>query len=135
MNLNQLKHKQYNFYKSLDCVYCPVLDINIHFTSQGYNHLLYKSDSIPRNQNEKYIRLLFLTYVPEVIKNATEVYSIRELEGLVKGKPKKILHYGLVAEVNNYKIRVIIQRIGNGNHTFLSVMPHDRYKSKKHPKV
>jgi len=77
------------------------------------------------------MKLQCLRYVPGVVSKCSNKVDIRSIKRKVKGKWKKALYFELVHEVSpGAKLRVIIERIGNGRHTFRSVMPHDN-KSKR----
>ncbi|OGK10164.1 hypothetical protein A2767_04130 [Candidatus Roizmanbacteria bacterium RIFCSPHIGHO2_01_FULL_35_10] len=131
MNFYKLKVKSKKFYKSIVSVYCLILNDTVYFTSEGFNHLLYKDFNHPRNINEQYMKLMCLPYVVDVIKNCALISETRKIKRRVKNKLKDAIHYELVHKVaKNKRIRVIIEKIGTGKHKFRSIMPHDK-KSKK----
>jgi len=129
--IKRLIAKQRAFYKKIVSVDCPILGEVIFFTSEGFNHLLYESNRMPRKLSERYLKLIFLSYVVRVIKNCSEVAETRKVKRKMWGKYKKILWYKLVYEVSpGVRVSVIIEKIGNGKCRFKSVMPSDK-KSKK----
>lgn len=129
--LINLRKRRKKFYQSIVSVFCPILNETIYFTSNGFIHLIYESNRMPRNEPEQYLKLSVLKYAPDVVKNSALISETREINGIIKGKQKKIYHYEIVHEVSpGKKIRVVIQRIGTGKFTFLSIMPHDN-KSKR----
>jgi len=134
-NIRTLISRQKLFYKSIVSIDCPILNETIYFTSEGFNHLIYESNRAPRKISERYLKLTFLDYVPKVITHCTEILETRKTKRKIWGKYKKILYFTLVYEITKgIKVRVIIEKIGNGKYKFKSVMPHDK-KSKINSKI
>jgi len=133
-DIRTLIQKQKSFYKNIISINCPILNETVYFTSEGFNHLIYESNRAPRKISEQYLKLIFLKYVPKVITNCIEILETRKTKRKIWGKYKKIICYTLVYEViKGIKVRVIIEKIGNGKCKFKSVMPHDK-KSKIYSK-
>ena len=131
-DIRTLIGRQKFFYKSLVSVYCPVLKETVYFTGEGFYHLLYKPNRRPRKLSERYLKLKCLIYVPEVIKNSREIFTVRKATKKVKGKIKVTVRWALTWKVNQEVVRVIAERVGTGKCKFLSVMPHNkRLKTKK----
>lgn len=111
-SFRQFKRDQKRWYQSIGSVYCPALKEEVFFTSEGFQHLLFKRS---RQRRTKYQLL------------------VRDLEfagwGGVK---KKCVYFQLVGVVQStLLVRVVLQKTGFGKLTFLSIMPH-RLKTKKH---
>lgn len=139
-SLRAFKAERRAFYQSIVAIECPILGATVYFTSQGFDHLINESnstqfDSKPRLATEQYMKLKHLAYVPDVIRKCTKVNAIRKVKKMVKGVEKDTTQYELVHEFTKVKsVRVIIEKVGDGKHKFLSVMPHNATsKSKKHP--
>ena len=134
--LGKLIKKQRAYYKSIVSVFCPILQDTVFFTSEGFNHLLYKTYHKPRKLSERFMKLKCLDYATEVLANCNVILKTRESQGKIKEKYKKIIWHELVYEVKKgTKVRVIVEKRGSGKNTFLSIMPHDkRSKPKKRPK-
>lgn len=122
-------------YKSIVSVFCPILSDTVYFTSEGFNHLLYKRHNVPRSIPEKYMKLLCLEHVVEVVSKSTRISEARVVRRKIKNVWKETVCYELVYEVSpKKKVRVIIEKIGTGKFRFRSIMPHDkRSKTKKRP--
>lgn len=130
MSLRNLISEQKAFYKSVVSVYCKILGETVYFTSEGFNHLLYENYWKPRKASEQFLKLKCLSYAPEVITKCSKKANIREVKRKIKGIWKKTFQYELVYEVMpKAKVRIIVEKIGTGHHSFRSVMPHDN-KSK-----
>ena len=136
--IRALKRKQKLLYKSIVSVECPILKETIYFTSEGFNHLIYDSNRKPRNINEQFLKLSCLAHVPKAIEQCQTILSVRKLKKKIRGKYKKVAHYGLIGKIKrDLTIRVIVEKVGRGKCKFLSVMPHDKktrieIKNKKH---
>lgn len=140
MRLKTLIAEQKAFYNSLVSVFCPILNETVYFTSEGFNHLMFKNSRIPRSSAEQFMKLKCLKYVPKVITNCSQKGQIRQDKRKIKGKWKKVLRFEIVHEVEKgASVRVIIERIGTGRYHFWSVMPHNNRSkkvltpTKKHP--
>ena len=140
-SLDFLKRERRAFYDSIGYIVCPILeDVEVHFTAQGFNHLLNETnskegDSNARNPREQYLKLMNLGYAPYILKECEQVAEIRPVRKKVKGKWKDGYHYELTCDIENVgKVSVIVEKIGDGKHKFLSVFPlFKKRKSKKRP--
>ena len=120
VNIHDFKRQQRTLYNKIRFVYSPALKDKVYFTSEGFNHLIYKHSRYPRNVKEQVLKLRCLLYVPEVIKKCKLVTKTRR-------KSKDRVFYELPHKVHGGRtIRVVILKTGNGKYKFLSVMPHNR---------
>lgn len=115
-NLHKLISGTREKYEKIGSVWCPILKTNVHFSSEGRIHLLYKGNRKKRPVKEQFYKLKLFPSVVPVIKTATEIKSIR------LSKNNKIRYYAIVGIVNKKKIRVIIKKTNNGNFNYHSVM-------------
>lgn len=120
--------KQKKLYKSLKSCYCPTLQENVYFKSNGLNHLLYYRRR-PRKYSERYYRANLIKYIKEVVENSTQ--AVRYL----KSKKPLIITWNLQCDIldENSKrevIKVILIKKGKGKIYFLSVMRKNN-KTKK----
>lgn len=121
MNLSELKRQQKLFYRSIVSIYSPALNENVHFTSDGFHHLVYKSNRKPRTISEQWLKLKCLQYVPRVVKNCKYITDTRIYTNKKTGKT--IIYYELRYKINaKNRIQVIVERKGNGKLKFKSVM-------------
>lgn len=119
------------FYDGIVSVYCQALKEKVVFNGDGFRHLLYESNGKPRTVQERFYKLTLLPLVIPTIKNAIEVNEERDIQIRYgrknNAKMKKGKAYALVAYVGKkdpVKVRVILNRVGNGQLTFRSVMKH-----------
>jgi hypothetical protein len=123
-----LKKRMKDIYSTYNKVFCTTLNTYIYFNSIGFRHLIYKPDGTPRKINESIYKLTLVPLIIPTIKRATNIIDEREISmyyGRKKNsKIKKAKTYAITAVVgkNKAKVRVIILKIGNGNHIFYSIM-------------
>ena len=131
--LEGMKQARRQFYKELKPVRCPALENQqVHFTSDGFHHLIYDSNRSKRKKKEQYLKLCFLKYAPGVIELSSTVQELRDITE-VTGKPDKnglrrtvkVRYWGFVCVTGpKCRVRVILRRVGeNGQIHFWSVMP------------
>jgi hypothetical protein len=106
------------FYSTIEMVFCPILNETVYFNAAGFHHLIWKNKRRLRSFNDCVNRLVYLRYVTEVIANSRAIYETRTDDN-------QICRYALAHKVDDgVVIRVVLQRVGSGNLTFLSVMLH-----------
>lgn len=121
-------------YKRIAFVYCPILNENIYFTSEGFFHMINKSPLKRRPIAEQYLKLMCLTHAADIVKNCTRIIETRNDRRIVKGKKKTVRTFELIdAKVRKYPISVIVERIGSGKLKFKSVKKMRNYPNKKAP--
>ncbi len=119
-------------YRGYKPVRCTVLDEDVLFTSDGFIHLLYESNRQPRTIDEQYLKLKCLPCAPRVIARCKVITATRKIRFKVKGKWKNGKRYELIHEaIPGERHKVILQKIGTGNLTFLSIMPFHRETKKR----
>lgn len=108
-------------YSEIEVVYCPLLDDDIHFTSEGFNHLIRKGRK-QRTKERQIERFELIPYLSSII-----------------GDPKADIHLDLTSSVKIWnviktiqgdRIRVIISQPGL-KKMFVSVYPPINKKSHK----
>ena len=133
-SLAQLKLHSQAYYRRIGVVHCPILGEDIHFTAEGYFHLINESNSKPgktnpRKPSEQYMKLMRLQHAKTVLKYSTYVDEKRKNRKKVKGKWKKVIQTEVVYEIKGEKISVIVEKVGKGHSKFLSVFPTNKNKN------
>lgn len=126
----QLKAKTKQFYDSVDPIYCPALNMKVHFTSEGFNHLRYskKTERTIAVQGAK------LRLVPQAKKLIEKTTTIQEycdgLEMIHRKRYKKMVkeslmvqYWGFIAVIDGVRLKAVVRRVDNGKYMFWSVMP------------
>lgn len=117
------------YYDSLGRVFCPILNCYVHFNSDGYRHLIYKTNRKKRNVKEQQYKLRFIKLIIPVLKHSSQLADWRFADG-----KSDMQHYAVVYTVgkNPIKVRVIVKRTGDGQFNFHSVMGHENNKKPRH---
>jgi len=127
-----LKENTSNFYNQRECVRCPALNNDkVHFNSEGFNHLIYKGD---RSERDKGVQMMKFKLFPSALKiiglSTTYQEYDEEIKNIRKKKYKKIIfesgavkYWGLVAIINNTRVKAVVRQIGDGQKHFWSVIP------------
>jgi len=131
-NYEKIREDARQFYQTIDNIRCPALGHQpIHFTSEGFNHLIYKGNRKERDKSVQIMKFKLLSKAVELIKITTTYQEYDEsLTTIRRERFKKIVHesatvryWGFVAIIRDYRIKVIMRSIGNGQKHFLSVIP------------
>lgn len=134
-NLNEYqnqKNNAQNFYNNINSVFSPVLQLKITFPAEGFNHLVFKNARSEREKSSQLLRFKLLPLAKKLIEISTTYQEHEETTGefTFKKYKKKIResrttrYWGLIAIINNQKIKVILRKIGdNGSIHFWSVIP------------
>lgn len=136
MKLKDLKESRHRKYNSWGSLYCPALNKEVNFTAEGFFHLTHNSNGKPRTAREQYMKLEYVVFAPQVVKNAREVSTTRRFVKRFRGIDKTVIQYSLVYRVQaDKKARVVVEKAGNGKIKFLSIMPNrkdSRHKKSTH---
>ena len=112
-------------YKGFKPVYCPALNDTVYFTSEGFNHLLFKRGH-RRNDNEIHYRLPLINLIVPALKNCTAASKALVLEEFSKGVKTNVMYFEISHTVGRKcpaKVKVIVRRRGVlGQLAFHSVM-------------
>ena len=119
-------------YSSFHRVNCPALGNEpIYFTSEGFNHLIYKEPTKPRHERVQMMRFDMLKKAKFILENSTTFQEYEEgFESIVVNRHGKRIRenavvrlWGFIAIVQRFRVKVVIRQIGNGNKQFYSVIP------------
>jgi hypothetical protein len=120
-------------YESTKAITCPYFKSEIALTSDGFNHLLNKSNRVPRNIREQNLKVRLLPKALQILRVAGTVQEYRTSiekfghpakDGFSKTKQVQYwaFHDLLFGTEHKYLIRVIVRKVGDGKHHFWSVM-------------
>lgn len=134
-DIKSLIDQSRSYYKSIVSTFCPILRDTVYFTSEGFNHLIYESNRAPRSINEQYLKLMCLKDVNDVISNCDSITQLRVERRKIRGKKRRVVSYELIHTNGKQKrVKVIVERVGNGKLKFRSIMSLDRNKRKANKK-
>ena len=127
------KVKEYgeDLYKSFSEVYCPYFKEKISFSSQGLEHLRFKSRERVRPEKDQYMRLKLMYLAPEVLKTSQTVQGILETKKFEKVRVNNrtdivlqlVTYYEFIAVIKRNRVKIIIKQIESGKKFFWSIIP------------
>jgi hypothetical protein len=131
-NYSEIKNTTEQYYRSIGHLRSLALNNEkIHFNSEGFNHLVYKGAHAERDKNVQIMKFKLLHKAIKIISVSTtyQEYDERLLDVCREKYGKKIREtvtvkfWGLVAIIDNFRVKVIIRQAGNGQKHFWSVIP------------
>jgi len=131
-NYDKIREDAHGFYQKIGAIRCHALNNEVvHFTAEGLNHLIYKSSRSERNRNDQITKFKLLSKAKTIIEITTTYQEYDESLTTVRRKRfKKIVqesatvkYWGFVAIIQNFRVKVIVRQIGNGQRHFWSVIP------------
>lgn len=115
-------------------IHCPYFNETVKFSSDGFQHLLYKGSSKikQRGQSEQYMRLKLLKLAPKLLrltKTVQEFHKGNQFVVVKKNKRremvmKEVKYWGFIAIIDDRKIKVVVKQIGDGFKRFWSIIPN-----------
>ncbi len=134
LEYEKVKAEAEAYYKSIKFVRCPAFNgEEIFFTSEGFNHILYRIKRQERERRAQLTRFRLLELAKELLEKTNtfqecEEYSEQILVSRHKRKewrPLCIKDWGFVAVIKNTRIKVVVKRVGkNGQRQFHSIIPY-----------
>lgn len=97
LNYESYKQNALNFYSNVRKVFSPALNQNIHFTSEGFNHIIFKGSRLERERPSQILRFKLLPLAIKLLEIAT---TFQEYEQTIKD-----------FQVMNYKKRSIKSKL------------------------
>lgn len=118
------------FYRNLEPIISPAINMEVSFNSKGFNHILYESGATARVRKEQVSRFKLLSIAYELIKHAN---IFQEYE---HDETKNIHYWGIIAIHKKTKLKVILKRNGEkGKVHFWSVIPQYVTNAKRDSKM
>ena len=131
-NYSEIRKQTVELYNSFGKICCPALGNElVHFTSKGFNHLVYKTKKKPRDLRVQIMKFELLGKAKFIIEKSTTFQEYEEYFDYLpvekfgkKGYENTTVRcWGLVAIVKKFRVKVVIRQIGNGKKEFYSVIP------------
>jgi len=129
----ELKLDARTLYLSIGRIFAPAFKEEVHFTMDGFNHLISRDGRAERPRADQIGRFDLLPHAIKLVENATfyqeyEVqrknFSVKSKNGGHKIKNKPVRYWNLIGIVDGRKIKATIKKIGdNGTLHFWSVRP------------
>ena len=127
----EIKEKGEALYKSLDQVYCPYFKDKVSFSSQGLEHLKFKTRNNARHEKDQYMRFKLLHIAPEILKASNTLQGILETKKFervrVNSRTDTLLlpvsYFEFIAVIKRNRMKVIVKEINGGHRFFWSIIP------------
>ena len=130
-NYENLRDDTRAWFQTLKPAFSPTLNEYVHFTSEGFEHIIYKRARAEREKSSQIMRFKLLPRAESLIELST---SYQEYEETIKSfevkrrkkrlrESKTVRYWGIIAIIENHKIKVIVRKIGNGQFHFWSIVP------------
>lgn len=140
--LQKLKEYAKEEYGKIDSIHCPLFGEKIYFSNEGFKHLIYKGkdNGKKRAKNEQYIRLKLFRLACKLLR-ATKTYQdhfatkhwIKQRANKRREKILKDVEYwGILAIIDDRRIKVVIRQYSNGDKKFWGVCPKWHTKNSPH---
>lgn len=126
------KEEARTLYSSFGKVRCPALGNEyVSFLSEGFNHLVYKRAKKPRDQSVQIMRFKLLEKAKTLLEVTSTFqeyeegyeYCVVNRHGKSVKENMLVKSWGFVAVISKFRIKVVVQQIGNGQKQFYSVIP------------
>ena len=126
------KIKARELYSSFEKILCPALGNKfVHFTSEGFNHLVYRGAGKERDQRVQIMKFELLGKAKQILEISTTYQEYEESLRYIKiqrhGKyvceNAMFQMWGFVAIINKFRVKVVVKKVGNGKIEFYSVIP------------
>jgi hypothetical protein len=127
----ELRARTEAHYKTIGVVSCPALGDEVHFTSEGFNHLQFKKGGL-RTESEQRVKMKLIPMARHIIGKTVTIQEYREgivrvgkpgADGLCKTSLAQYWGFSHVFLDRNTRVRAIVRKVGNGRLHFWSVMP------------
>ena len=130
---DQVRKGAEEYYEKVGKVRCSYFNDFVHFNSEGFQHLLFKSWNRTRTRPKQYARLRLLSFAPEIIARSHTLQEYMEQRNLVRQKInsrweqrlKLIRCYAFVAVIldKQLRIKIIVKEVEGGAKCFYSLYP------------
>lgn len=98
-------------YSKIGSVYCPLLEDHVHFTAQGFNHLIFKKRKF-RVRSEQIRRFELISHLKSIVSDPKADIHLDD-----SGQAR---FWNIVRKIDGNKIRVVIVE-SSSRKIFLSV--------------
>lgn len=130
-NYAEIRKRSKELYDAFNKVFSPALGQHIHFTSNGFNHLVYKNAKKERDERIQILRFDLLEKAKTVLERSTTYQEFEEdieytrvnRHGKYQSVNLLVKYWGFVAVIEKFRIKVVVRQFGNSKAEFYSVIP------------
>lgn len=114
-----------DFYGKRKSIFSPALKESVFFSSEGFNHLIFKK---ARKEREQAAQIARFKLLPRAIRLIGHANTFQEFEENIVVLDKKrdaalVSYWGIIAIFEQRKIKVVVRKIAEGKVHFWSVIP------------
>jgi len=129
-NYDTLRNDTQVWFQKLKPVYSEALQQVVHFTSESFQHIIYKRARAERDKASQIMRFKLLPRAVSLVELSTtfqeyeeemKSFEIKKRKKRVQ-QSKKVQYWGIIAIIDGRKSKVIVRKIGGGNDHFWSVI-------------
>ena len=119
-------------YDAIGSVKCPYFNgEEVHFNSEGFEHILFKSWNKTRSRVEQYTRLRLIPLVVSIIRKSGTLQEYDEKNIFVRQQSrgkwtevmKLVRYYIFIAIINDLRMKIIVREVVGEKKRFYSVYP------------
>ena len=130
-NYQEIRKDSKELYDAFGKVFSPALGQHIHFTSNGFNHLIYSGAKKERDKRTQILRFDLLERAKIILERSTTYQEYEEdIEYTRVNRYGKyvsvnlvVKYWGFVSIIDKLRIKVVARQIGNSKIEFYSVIP------------
>jgi hypothetical protein len=127
----EIREKTQKLYETFGKVFSPALGQHIHFTSNGFNHLIYKSAKKERDKKTQILRFDMLERAKFILETSTTFQEFEEnmeyrrvnRHGKYVSVNLVVRSWGFIAIIKKFRVKVVAIQVGNSKIEFYSVIP------------
>ncbi len=128
---NGIRDEAQKLYATFSKVFCPALGQHVHFTSNGFNHLIYQGAKKERDKKTQILRFDMLERAKFILETSTTFQEFEEnmeyrrvnRHGKYVSVNLVVRSWGFIAIVRKFRVKVVVTQIGNSKIEFYSVIP------------
>ena len=130
---NRAREDAEKHYEKIGKIWCPYFKEKVHFSTEGFQHLLFKEWNRTRIRIEQYKRLRLLPVAERVIRKSHTLQEYDERNLMVRQKTnsrwqkvmKSVRYYVFIAMDLDIdaRVKVVVKEIEGGVKFFYSVYP------------
>jgi len=130
-NYPEIRKDSKELYNTFLKVFSPALGQHIHFTSNGFNHLIYKSAKKERDKKTQILRFDLIKKAKIILERSTTFQEFEEemeytrvnRHGKYQSVNLVVKYWGFVAIIDKFRVKVVVRQVGNSKAEFYSVIP------------
>ena len=127
----EIRQEAQKLYATFSKVFCPALGQHVHFTSNGFKHLIYQGSKKERHKKTQILRFDMLEKAKFILETSTtfqefeEDMEYRRVNRYGKYIPMNLVvrSWGFVAIIEKFRVKVVVTQVGNSKIEFYSVIP------------